>query len=86
MTTEQTYLLDPVFHLCLVEAARTPELVAEYDRLRGTNLGRRGGAIERLIDDATGRTKAEVIGFVEFVRVAVYEPLVAARVELEKEG
>ena len=74
-------LHDPVFLLCLREAAATPELVEQFDRLSGTNLARRGSPLDLMIDDATGRTDAALIGFVEFVRVAVYEPLTATKEE-----
>jgi len=46
--------------------ARNTGLVREYDRLRGTNLSRRGTGLELMIDDATGRTEGDVRGFVEF--------------------
>ena len=49
-----------------VLCARNTELVREYDRLRGTNLSRRGTGLELMIDDATGRTEDDVRGFVEF--------------------
>jgi hypothetical protein len=75
----KSYLLDPFFMKCLVEAVRTPGLVAEYDRLRGTNLGLRGSELERAIDEATGRLDAEVLGFAEFVREWVYVPLTGGR-------
>lgn len=32
-------------------------LVAQFDRLRGTNLSRRGTGLDLAIDDATGRTE-----------------------------
>jgi hypothetical protein len=49
-------------HLC----GGHPEFVANYDRLRGTNLSRKGSAFDMAIDDATGRMESEVAGFVEF--------------------
>ncbi len=54
-------------------AANTPELVAEYDRLSGTNLSRRGTPLDLMIDDAVGRQEKEMHGFVEFVRECIYE-------------
>jgi len=73
MTNERSYLADPLFRACLVEAVREPGLVAEYDRVRGTNLSLRGSALELAVDKASGRLDEEVAGFVEFVREWVYE-------------
>lgn len=69
------HLSDPFFGQCLREAANTPELLAEFDRLNGTNLSRKGSTLDLMVDDATGRTKDDVKKFVEFVREFVYEKL-----------
>jgi hypothetical protein len=54
---------------CVEFAIGVPELVAEFDRLTGSNLSRRGTPLEAMIDDAAGRTDAEIAAFVEeFVR------------------
>ena len=66
---------EPTFADCLSVAARTPEFVTEFDRLAGTNLSFRGSVIERMIDDATGRTEPELIMFIEFVYEFVYRRL-----------
>ena len=55
------------FYQCIMECAGTPELVENYDRLRGTNLSRKGHPINVMIDEATGRLKAEMKEFIEFV-------------------
>lgn len=47
--------------------ARNADFVAEFDRLRGTNLSRKGSRLALAIDDATGRMVAEVPDFVAFV-------------------
>ena len=60
-------LADPSFHLMLCAAAANRELVAEFDRLTGSNLLRRGSLIELAVDDATGRSNDEVAAFVGFV-------------------
>ena len=44
------------------------ELLAHYDRLRGTNLSGRGTPIDRMIDEATGRLEAEAVGFFDWCR------------------
>jgi len=67
--------MDPAFMVCLGEASGTPGLVAEFDRLQGANLSRRGCPLDLMIDDATGRMDADLAAFVEFVREAVYERL-----------
>ncbi len=79
------HILDPFFHLCLREAAATPALVAEYDRLCGTDLSRRRAPIVQMIDDATGKTEDDVRGFAEWVKRCVYEPLVS-RLAAEEPG
>lgn len=68
-------VIDPASLVCLRESARDPELVAEFDRLTGSNLSRHGTALDLMIDDSTGRTEAGVKEFVEFVREFVYERL-----------
>jgi hypothetical protein len=52
---------------CLEEAIATPELISNFDRLYGYNLGRRGAPLELAIDDATGFTEAGIIEFMNFV-------------------
>ena len=68
--------------MTFIEAVRTclgtPELVSEYDRLRGSNLSRKGTGLDLLIDDSTGRTQEEMGEFVQFVWDAVWTPLVGA--------
>lgn len=46
--------------------ASNRELLAQYDRLRGTNLSRCGSPMDLLIDQATGRLEADALGFFEF--------------------
>lgn len=48
-------------------ASTTPELVAEFDRLSGTNLSRRGTGLDLMIDDATGRTDHDCRLWLEFL-------------------
>ncbi|MFA4971144.1 MAG: hypothetical protein WC683_00930 [bacterium] len=64
---------------CLCLAASMPELVAEFDRLNGTNLGRRGSGMELAIDDATGRADEDLRRFVAFVEECVVERLCGPR-------
>lgn len=65
-------LADPAFLVCLGAAATNVDLLAQYDRLRGSNLQRRGAPIEVAIDHATGRFEAEAQDFVRFVHDAVF--------------
>jgi hypothetical protein len=51
------------------------ELLAEFDRLRGTNLSLRGTAFELQIDFASGRFEGEMQQFVEFVKECVWSRL-----------
>jgi len=56
--------LEPWLRLC----AGNGELLANYDRLRGTNLGGRGTPIDRMIDEATGKLEEEALGFFDWCR------------------
>ncbi len=42
------------------------EMLAQYDRLRGTNLSCSGAPMDLLIDQSTGRLEAEALPFFEF--------------------
>jgi hypothetical protein len=72
----QQSTFEQVLHYC----AATPELVAQFDRLTGANLARKGAPINLMVDDATGKTNEDVAKFVEFVREFVYMPWVMAMV------
>lgn len=72
MTIPSDVLVDPYFRAFLRAAAANRELVAEFDRLTGSNLLRRGSPIELAVDDATGRAEADVAAFVGFV-VGIYK-------------
>ena len=60
-------LADPRFRAVLRAASSNAELVKQFDRLHQTNLARRGSGIELAVDDASGRTKADLGWFVAFV-------------------
>lgn len=55
-----------MFAECLECCVAEPELMANYDALRGTNLSRKGSTIDLAIDRAVGRADAEIEGFIEF--------------------
>jgi hypothetical protein len=55
------------FLQCAEAALTTPELVAQVDRLYGTNLQFKGAPIELAIDKATGRLKHDLEIFCRFV-------------------
>jgi hypothetical protein len=77
---------DPAFMRCLYTAAEEPELIAEFDRLSGTNLARCGTPLDLMVDDATGRTDDAMAQFVHFVWEAIYSRLPDAALEdLRKE-
>jgi len=57
-------LLEPWLRLC----AENSEMLANYDRLRGTNLSGRGAPVERMIDEATGKLEKEALGFFDWCR------------------
>ena len=55
------------FLQCCAAAIDQRELLAQIDRLYGSNLLRRGAPIELAIDDATGRAKHDMETFSKFV-------------------
>lgn len=55
------------FDQAVLRCAANTELVTQFDRLNGTNLSRKGSPIELAIDDASGRTNADLAKFVDFV-------------------
>jgi hypothetical protein len=63
---------DPAFVKCLMEAADTPELVAQFNRLYGGTLGARAHPIEVMIDKATGKQDDDMRKFSEFVHDSIY--------------
>ena len=55
------------FNECVLYCAENKELIENFDRLRGTNLSRRGSPIELMIDDSTGRLQHDLSLFCAFV-------------------
>lgn len=57
--------------------AATPELVREFDRLSGTQIGRMGtrSPVVAMVDEATGFEADQLRQFVQFVFRYVYVPL-----------
>ncbi len=53
--------------IVLRHALASPEFVAQFDRLRGTNLGQLGGPLDVMIDGASGRLESDFNAFVAFV-------------------
>lgn len=66
----------PTFWECVTVAASNPDLVANFDRLNGSNLSLSGSPLDLAIDQATGRLKADMQDFLNFVYGCVYLPLV----------
>jgi len=58
---------------CVLAAIREPELVKEFDRLKGTNLSQGGNPLALMIDESTGRLEHDFNEFVEFVRDVIYK-------------
>jgi hypothetical protein len=67
----------PSFVDCFAQAARTPELLAEFDRLTGHHLSEvnRRSPINAMIDEATGRDREALKAFTAFVAEFVWAPL-----------
>lgn len=60
---------------CIVECAKEPEFVRQFDRLMGCNLSMRGKPIELAIDRATGRMESDLATFCAFVYECVWTRL-----------
>lgn len=65
------------FAECLVVAISTQDFVAQFDRIHGSNLLRRGSPLDLAIDDSTGRYDADAAAFEAFVREYVWDRLPA---------
>ena len=68
------------FNECLMACADNSALVAEFDRLTGSNLSMKGSPLDLAIDEATGRTTDEIAKFCCFVFDCVYLP-VASKID-----
>lgn len=56
------------FLQCVSSAVRAPAIVEKFDRLTGSGFSGRGvSRIAQLIDEATGKTDAELAKFLSFV-------------------
>lgn len=65
-------VLDPAFLACLDEAVATPELIEQFDRLKGTSLSGGRSPIEQMVDRATGKLAEDAAEFSAFVHDCVY--------------
>ena len=63
------------FQECVRESFANRELLAEFDRLKGTNLSLRGTGLDLQIDFASGRFEGEIEEFVAFVKECVWDRL-----------
>ncbi len=61
------------FEECVRASFADRALVAEFDRLKRTNLSLRGTGLDLRIDFASGRFEGEVKEFVEFVKECVWD-------------
>ena len=66
---------DITLHDCIMKAAENKELIAQYDRLNGTNLSLNGSVIDLMVDKSSGRQKSEIEGFIKFVHDVIYTPI-----------
>jgi hypothetical protein len=77
---------EAVEKFCIVvleECLANKEMVAEFDRLHGTNVAQIGTQLDLAIDKATGRLEKDVKAFLDFSMEHVAAPLLG--VEWEKE-
>ena len=62
---------------CLIFAINQPEIVAQFREESGNNYSVGRTPIERMIDDATGRTQQFIVEFVKWANINVWGPLEA---------
>jgi hypothetical protein len=78
MSTERLTFLG-----CVLRSLDDDELVAQFDRLTGRNVGRKGSLLDLVIDEVTGRRADDLDAFIAFVRDVVWDRLPA---EVRAEG
>lgn len=61
----------PWLETCVRAALARPELVAEFDRMHGTNLSMRGSGLDLGIDLACNRPEGDVARFIAFIHESV---------------
>lgn len=67
-------LIDRLARLFVVShAIRSLELIRNFDRLSGTALSSQPGALDRMIDEATGRLAADFQRFRHFAEDALWD-------------
>tara|TARA_R110001583_G_scaffold42169_1_gene134101 strand:+ start:2595 stop:2834 length:240 start_codon:yes stop_codon:yes gene_type:complete len=62
------------YNQALLYAANLPALVAQFDRLNGSNLSMNGSPLDLSIDKASGRQTEEVKAFIQFFDKFIWEP------------
>lgn len=82
--TQPAPLARVTFADCIRACLDSPELLEHLDRLRGTNLSRRGSPLELAVDDATGRTGADLAVFLDFVKDCIWDRLPPEIREVER--
>jgi len=55
-----------------MQCINVPELIENFDRLKGTNISRKEHPINLMIDEATGKLHADMEAFVEFCWECVF--------------
>ena len=60
------------------ECISNKEFISQYDRLKGSNLQRKGSPVDLAIDDSSGRYESELFEFFDFVVEYVWDPLLRA--------
>lgn len=71
------------FEQFLLQCADNHELIANFDRLHGTNLLLKGKVIEVMVDKASGRLDSDVEKFVEFIYENIWLPVWAKENEVQ---
>lgn len=70
LAEEQVTFAEMVF-----KCAENKALIAEFDRLTGSNLSLNGTGLDLMIDHATGRTTQGIEAFIGFVHEFIWIPL-----------
>lgn len=65
---------------CVNECWKSNEFVKEFNRLNGSTL-KIGGGFDKIIDDATGKTKDDLLAFIRFIDTTIYKQMIAEILE-----
>jgi hypothetical protein len=57
---------------CIEACFEQPELISNFDRLRGTNLSRKGNGLALMINDVCGKSHDDMGKFLDFIYECIF--------------